>query len=395
MEATSPLVALAAIAVALACTWLLQRRLGAPSASGRFVSIDGLRGYLAFGVFLHHASIWFYYAHGTRWRLPPSTLYAQFGQASVTLFFMVTGFLFCTKLLDSRHRPVDWLQLYVSRLLRLVPLYAFAMAAMLLMVAALTGFELRVPVWVLVKQVVHWLLFTFLQAPDINGLQDTGYLVAGVVWSLQYEWVFYFVLPLLAWPLGRRRPAVPALMLALATVWWGVASWRPPLIMLAPFASGLVAALLARSAQLRELARSKSASLVCLMCLALVLSRYPSSYELAPLTLLTLAFCLIACGNTLFGVLASGVSRLLGDMAYSVYLLHGLLLFGFFRFVLGASQAAELTPIEHWLCVLALVPLLVLACFASLRYIEQPGMRQASKASRWLRARLGLARPED
>lgn len=89
----------------------------------RFNSIDGLRGHLAFFVFLHHSCIWYFYLHDGYWRVPESRLFTHFGQTSVALFFMITSFLFFTKLLNSNEKGIDWNRLFISRFLRLVPLY--------------------------------------------------------------------------------------------------------------------------------------------------------------------------------------------------------------------------------------------------------------------------------
>src|SRR5205823_3935296 len=120
--------------------WILSKRFGAPSTTGRFASLDGLRGYLAFGVFIYHSSIWYYFVRSGKWDVPPSRVYRNLGQASVMLFFMITGFLFCSKLLRGRSELIDWRKLYVSRFLRLVPLYILAIALMVLTVCIITSF---------------------------------------------------------------------------------------------------------------------------------------------------------------------------------------------------------------------------------------------------------------
>lgn len=126
MSALHPAFALAPLLLCLACLPLLARSLPAEAAPSRFVTIDGLRGFLAFFVFLHHGAIWHGYLRTGLWQLPASPLFTHFGQASVALFFMITSFLFWTRLLTSAPGRIDWLQLYSSRVLRLVPLYASA-----------------------------------------------------------------------------------------------------------------------------------------------------------------------------------------------------------------------------------------------------------------------------
>jgi peptidoglycan/LPS O-acetylase OafA/YrhL len=58
----------------------------------------------------------------------------------------------------------------------------------------------------LLKNALHWLAFTVFQAPDLNGFNPTSLIVAGVTWSLPYEWFFYLCLPVLALLSGRRPP---------------------------------------------------------------------------------------------------------------------------------------------------------------------------------------------
>jgi peptidoglycan/LPS O-acetylase OafA/YrhL len=114
MSATSPLGAAAVIGLALLTVSLLQRG-AAPPVPRRFATLDGLRGYAAFLVFLHHASAWPFYNRTGIWTLPATPLYIQFGQGSVANFFMITATLFWTKLLDARTRPINWRRLYLSR----------------------------------------------------------------------------------------------------------------------------------------------------------------------------------------------------------------------------------------------------------------------------------------
>ena len=384
---TSPLPALAAVLLAFATAALLSRRFGAPPVPGRFGSIDGLRGYLAFGVFLHHGCIWYFYQHGGDWKLPPSHLYVHLGHSSVMLFFMITGFLFFSKLIAARERPLDWLQLFVSRVLRLVPLYLVVMLLLFAAVAALSGGELHEPARTVAKQALRWLGFTMMGNPPINQVEITKIVVAGVTWSLPYEWFFYGALPLLALTVGVL-PRWPYLLLGVVTM-AGLSSWHALPIYLWAFAGGIAAAWAVRSPALRRLAASRAASLLILACLATTVILFPSATDYAVLTLLGLAFVLIACGNTLFGLLLHPASRVLGEMAYSIYLLHGLLLFTLFHFVLGVDRpGAALTAGAHWAWVLALSPAVVLVSHASFHFIEAPGMRATATVMRALRRRL-------
>ena len=89
-------------------------------------------------------------------------------------------------------------------------------------------------------------------------------------------------------------------------------------------------------------------------------------------------------GNTLLGILVNPVFRTFGEMAYSIYLLHGMLLFVTFNFIIGLNKIVACSPLMHWLTVLAITPALILASYSTLILIERPGMRHARAMNDWL-----------
>lgn len=394
MDPTSPLPALVALAAAIGTSQLLSRRSPAPANPARYATIDGLRGYLAFFVFLHHSCIWYSYAHGTGWNVAPeSRLFIHLGQSAVEVFFMITGFLFSAKLLDAkaRARGPDWLRLYVSRVLRLLPLYLVAMAALSGIVFALSGGMLGERPVRLVQHAAQWLGFTIAGNPDLNGVADTYLITAGVTWSLVYEWYFYLALPLLAVAIGLRPPArfVALGLLAAAAFFVAPTDWH----YLVAFAGGIAAALVAPIPRFRRLAAGSAASLVVLACVACAVAFFPKARFVVPTVLLSVAFALVAGGNTLFGALLTRASHTLGDMAYGLYLLHGLLLFTLFTFVIGREAAARLSPLAHWMVIVALTPVLVLLCHATYRLVEKPALDRTDGTTAWLRSVLRSALP--
>ncbi|HCE6307648.1 TPA: acyltransferase, partial [Pseudomonas aeruginosa] len=338
MSPTSALPALACLAVALATCEFIRRLGSARLPASRFVTIDGLRGYLAFFVFLHHSSIWYYYLKDGLWQLPPSRLYAHFGQTSVALFFMVTGFLFAHKLLHSRGTPIRWLDVYASRIARLLPAYLLAMALLFLLVFTATGFSLREAPSALLGKMLDWLLFSIPSKPDMNGFIGTFRIVAGVTWTLPYEWLFYFCLPFLGVLLGNR-PSPVAMAIMAGMIWLVLKAWQPNWTLAYMFVAGGLSALAVRSTHLQRFAASIPGNLLCLALLLLPGVLFPSAYQETAILILGLAFLLIAAGSSLFGLLTQALSRFLGEMTYSMYLLHGCILFISFELLIGRDNA--------------------------------------------------------
>lgn len=355
--------------LACAVVWALDKRFPVPLAGGRLHAIDGLRGYLAFAAFLHHACIWYFLLHTGQWGLPPSRVFVHLGQTSVSLFFMITGHLFFAKLLRSRDAPLDWLRLYVSRALRILPVYVLL---------------------VLVGGALMWLIQRAqLDAGNPALLADTArklLVTAGVTWTLQYEWNFYFALPWLALLLGRR---VAWWWLVLGALYLARSSLNElSNVHAATFLGGMASAWLGRRPGVQALCQRPWASALALALLVAVVALFDGAYAAWPLALLAVAFGLIANGADLFGLLSSRLSRVFGELTYSLYLLHGLLLFLCFRFVVGLSTATGLSGSGHWLVVAALTPVLMAVAFCSFRCIETPAMRQTERLTAWLRRRV-------
>ncbi|MBB3195076.1 acyltransferase family protein [Roseateles terrae] len=367
--------ALVALLLALGTTWVLSRRSPLPEARARYRSIDGLRGYLAFGVFLHHATLWQSYRVSGAWAYPPSAFYVNAGKGSVALFFMITAFLFFGRLLDARTRRIDWARLFLGRLMRLTPAYLLMLFLMLTLVAVLTRGRLQVETGTLLGSLKDWLLFTIPGRPDVNGLARTEILVAGVTWSLPYEWMFYAALPVLMLMLGGRPGVRPLMVPVVAGVLLLV--WRPSLGNLMPFAVGIAAAFAARWRPLQHFAHTPLASALTLTSLVGGFALPMSAVSPLPQMLQAFAFVLIACGNDLFGGLSSRLSRHFGEPTYSVYLLHGLVLFVSFHWCVAwmtGVNAAQLSATQHWLVVWMMTPVLMTLSHCSHRYVEMPGL---------------------
>ena len=116
----SPLFALAVLLTAFFIAYILNK-VNPSKEFQKYRSLDGLRGLAAVFVFIHHSSIWYFYKKSHLWTVPPSNLYTQLGQGAVTMFFMMTAFLFWGKIRESSR--VDWVKLYSARIMRLAPLY--------------------------------------------------------------------------------------------------------------------------------------------------------------------------------------------------------------------------------------------------------------------------------
>jgi peptidoglycan/LPS O-acetylase OafA/YrhL len=90
--------------------------------------------------------------------------------------------------------------------------------------------------------------------------------------------------------------------------------------------------------------------------------------------LLLVAFTLIIAGNNLFGLLSARPLRRLGDISFSIYLLHPLVLYCTWKFILGMERSKQLSPSEYIGIVFILTPILISIAFFTFRWIESPAI---------------------
>lgn len=345
---------------------------GMTRSGERFASIDGLRGLLAFGVFGHHAALMHDYLETGIWRPPPSVFYTMIGEAGVAFFFSITGFLFWGKLLHERGAP-EWKRLYAGRFFRIAPVYLAVVAVMLLVVWNETNFELREPLPAVLLDTARWLALGILGQPDVNGYQDTGRLLAGVTWTLNYEWLYYFSLPLLA--LFAR--GIWHLWFALSGLFVCGALHalyqQPQAFYAALFFSGMIpASLMHRGWRVR--ADSKPALLAALASLVLLFTQFSTAVGILQLFLIGIAFGVIGTGNDFLGTLVAKPVRRLGELSYSVYLIHGLVLMTVFSVDMVRDFALE-NHARYWLIISFCGVLVVTVSALSYLFIERPGIR--------------------
>jgi peptidoglycan/LPS O-acetylase OafA/YrhL len=384
MSPTSPIPVLLAVFLALSTVFLLKNTLGITVKAGRFASIDGLRGYLAFLVFLHHSSVWYFFIQSGSWARPDSGLYDYFGMGSVKIFFMVTGFLFFGKILDSRNSGVDWLRLYVSRFLRIAPLYLVAVAAVFAIVAYQTWGQLNQTPGALALNALEWLSLGAFEAPELNGV-PAGRIVAHVLWTLRYEWFFYLLLPIIALTAGVKSAAKYVLIALLGIVYFYLSGMVVNTLI--PFVTGILAAVLTRNARVQRLAGSQLASAAIILTLVVAVLKFPNPMGPAPIILLSIAFVLIAAGNTMYGVFTSKLSCILGEISFSIYLLHGIFLYVMFNLLIGTERAKLLSPVEYWLVIAGITPVLILTCYFTYTRVEHPGLMLTTRWTNFLRSR--------
>lgn len=162
--------------------------------------LQGLRGLAVLAVVFYHS----------RPRLAGTPLYApaEWGWTGVNLFFVLSGFLITSILLESREKPRYFRNFYGRRALRIWPVYVLTLAICYLKADWFIG----EPVGVAIRTAPWWAYIFFVQNLFHLNLPPG----IGPTWSLAIEEQYYFLwAPLVRFP---RRPWMLASVLGAALV---------------------------------------------------------------------------------------------------------------------------------------------------------------------------------
>ena len=354
-----------------------------PLAERRIGCIDGLRGYLALIVMVHHFIMWLQITKlGGTWGPLSSNLFNQFGAGGVGLFFMTTGLVFYPRIIAG-FGACTWRSIYTSRIFRLLPAVALSVALVTLLIMLRTGrrIDLAYP-----KAAMAWI--STRGEPPLLGYTDSGRLNAYVLWSLYFEWIFYIaILPLcaLATDVLRlvKQPSwiVPLALLALSTC--GALLHHPPQVLkyLPAFAVGMLCYEIQRIPALAQILRTPVSTLAAAGSLLTGMVAFSSPFGFG-LPLFGFFFACVACGNDFMGIFRTRGALVLGECSFSIYLLHGLALdivYVDFAPLIGRLSLSELPALLPG--VSFVVVLMTAVCYL---LVERPAILLGSQiARRW------------
>ena len=355
------------------------------NAHAQSLSIDGLRGILATSVFFHHAFITYIYLQTGRWMLPSFNDYAQLGPTAVTVFFFISGFLFWRKAL----RNPSSLRLSVllpNRFRRILPAYWLAAALTFTLAGFLTHFHLQESSAKVGVEAVRWVFAGFpgLDSPKINGL-DSVETASTVFWTLRLEWMFYLLLPLLLWFRKLQKLLLLLVVLfAIHQILGRLPATSPEitkisdivrtfiLLFVTSFSVGMIAAYDFWRERCARGLSSPVAAFCGVLLVALQLLYVPAVFNAKEPILLIPVFFMVVAGNTFFGVLSSRPMRCLGQISYSLYIFHGIILLFLILALNRIHPVAGIALFNYWALVVAIGLIVVVVCTLSYWFVERP-----------------------
>jgi peptidoglycan/LPS O-acetylase OafA/YrhL len=373
----------------------LTLRFATTDAAGRIPSLDGLRGVASLMVLTYHfgphiapEGTPFFFLH----LIPP--LFFQ----GVDLFFVLSGFLIGGILLDARESPAFFRTFYARRALRIFPLYYLTLALYFVGLAvagpgatAWRLFENPIPPW------AYWF---YLQNVTMTVFNTFGPVWLAGSWSLAIEEQFYLILPAVVRFTSPRTlwricwvAFLAALLLRGVIAKFKIVSSMGAYVLLPARMDSLAAGVMVAYA-LRyrgdavERWRRWWPRLTVGIGLAWAIYPFvpnPQAIRMAFIehgaTALVFALLLLSLvihpSGRLSRFLSLGWMRELGNLAYSTYLLHPILLGLTFRLWTGRDPMLESTSDLLVLAVAAAATFAVAVC--SWRLFEKPLLRMGHR----------------
>lgn len=340
-------------------------------------SLSGLRCLLAAIVAFSHVAHylysidhdWIYNKDYFSW-FSEGNFFVNAGKFGVLIFFMISAFLFYRLIYSERYSTSG---LFTSRVKRIVPMFWFT-GFVVFTIGAFNG-ELPDQLTTL-KDFVMWMLFVGnYHIGDFN----TSAVNAGVEWTLRIEWSLYASIPVVYYLniLTKRKHTTTLVLGSIAAIFavgYGIRlnsqSYCDPRPVLG-FATGFFCYRYA--SLLAPLKESKPAAALCVFLAAFsLLFTSNALFYLFFFASLSIIFAVACSGNSIFGILENRILMSIGEVSYSLYLMHGIVLYFMKKIPVFYLK-------ESWLSCLLFCTVFFVVSFSLSKltylYIEKPFMK--------------------
>jgi peptidoglycan/LPS O-acetylase OafA/YrhL len=373
-------------------------------SGNKLASLEGLRGILALSVAAHHAYCWFFYTQTGHWGTQSSVIFSRFASFGVNQFFFISGFLFWRKLMKKG--GIELGRFYLSRFVRLAPLYYTCIGIALFIGMNLAGFKLLVPSSQFVRSLVPWIFFSIGGQPDVNHAEIKR--IIGVVWTLAMEWLFYLSLPYLGWFARKAQRLIHFACLFLLVYVVGryfshkihqetIASTLTILsqfakFMVFSFGGGILIAVFQE--KIREKLRFSVSQANWLLVLFYAFYLFMPDFRgmaVAGQLCLLCGFALVIQGASLFGFITSKPVRFLGIISYDLYLVHSII------FYLAMKLRGGIRPVltSNYILQTAVCFVVIVIASTVLHFlVERPSMKRSEAIARGVPGKRDSGIPE-
>ncbi|MEH5140529.1 acyltransferase family protein [Enterobacter cloacae] len=331
--------------------------------AARANSLDGMRFILASFVIFHHIDCAYTYITKGKW-MPTSDWLLYLGKYGVALFFMITAFLFWGKVRTSNQ--IDWVELYKKRFYRIAPLSFFCSAIALASLFLLTQRK-DFSQSILAASLSWFDAGLWNSKPAVTEFTPPFMALAGVTWTLRWEWIFYFTLPLF-FMLKKWSFELSVSVFAFSVYF--LPEFTKDAYLWSYFFAGMLCSVLKDKINLT----SKHANIILVLMILITLLVQPTLYAPPEKIFLSVIFFSVISGANLYGILISKAAIRLGAISYSLYLTQGLILF---PMVIHFKNQGDLElNINTFIIFAASYILICILSSLTFHFIERPFMKR-------------------
>ncbi|WP_455814404.1 acyltransferase family protein [Pseudomonas graminis] len=360
-----PLFSASLIIIAVLIFSLPQFRFLDTANAKRNGSLDGLRFIMASFVVFHHSGFFSEYFVNNQW-MTSSHFLLYIGKLGVSVFFVISSFLFWDKITKSESK-INWKSFYINRIFRIAPLCMACSLASILYILYITNFPENNEL--LISDVLPWFdAAIFNIRPDINGLHLSRAVMAGVTWTLKWEWMFYLSLPLLYMVRKKALLIFPTIFsLLYFAPMSGEHKFYSSLVMY--FLLGIICS---EANKIIKLKKIQYEFLLLTSMLSIIIFK-PSLDNGSVGFLSALIVLSVSKGGSLFGLLnCKGMCRL-GEISYSIYLTQGIVMYSLYRTASGSYNTTD--PLTYYLLTFACFAGIIAVSVITFSFIEKPCYR--------------------
>ncbi len=336
----------------------------------RYVALDGLRGICACLVYIFHRSIWQdYLSPGYQANRLIQHILESGSKLSVCVFFVLSAFLFTRKVLNNEiNNPLSFI---LGRFFRIAPLCWFVILFVITYSVfdthgigiGTTDFAKRLTIWMsgglrdgptpLVQPMVWW------------------HFAAGNWWTLRHEWLLYSLVPISAAVIGKpnNKLIYSATTLGLLLLFKDVSGVLLHNVNVS-FIGGIILALAVnRPTPMWSVALMAIASIVSIANVFHLPGYFPYAIPATTITFLFLR------QSHIQSAMATKVVKSIGESSYSIYMLHGIIIF----------LTIKIAKVTSWMpypliCTLQMIVVLAFSRLIFL-FVELPGVTLGRKVT--------------
>lgn len=279
--------------------------------------IEGWRYILSFCVVFCHYVFSYYFVNNNMWIAPGYNFTCNLGAFGVSQFFMITSYLFWGRnFSDSK----EYIKMIIKRYFRIFPIsFISSFLCIIISIISIISNKNFSHASINLTNILWWFdAGSVNYRPDFSEFKKSRFINAGVTWTLHWEWIFYFILPLVCF----FRNIFSIFIIILIYTFLSFENICQSIGLC--FLGGALTIYIPKY-------KFSKIWFIFLVFLCFYIGKQAISLETIPFG--CMLFYIISNNENKFKILNIKSIKRMGRISYSIYLIHGILWFIMFKFL--------------------------------------------------------------